>query len=119
MLLHSGLLLILLNQLTTAFECFRTAGDGNNDVQYCNPDMQPLCLRAVAFDEKIYRDCATPEQCPQGSNACASITYDEDSTTDYVCCCSTPYCNSANSSAVNPLVIISLMSFIVLLFKRT
>ncbi|KAI6205905.1 hypothetical protein M3Y94_00845200 [Aphelenchoides besseyi] len=58
MLLHSGLLLILLNQLTTAFECFRTAGDGNNDVQYCNPDMQPLCLRAVAFDEKnIQRLC--------------------------------------------------------------
>ncbi|KAI6174029.1 hypothetical protein M3Y98_01145800 [Aphelenchoides besseyi] len=119
MLLHSGLLLILLNRFTAAFECYRNAGDYDYEVQYCNPQLQPLCLKADAFNGKTYRDCATLEQCPQGSNACAPITYDEDSTTDYVCCCSTPYCNSANLSTVNPLVIISLMSFIVLLFKRT
>uniref|UniRef100_A0A915E5A7 Uncharacterized protein n=1 Tax=Ditylenchus dipsaci TaxID=166011 RepID=A0A915E5A7_9BILA len=71
----------------TGFECYKTDGISMKlRSQYCNPVSQPYCLKAMVYDGRVIRDCASAQQCPQG-DGCAPITYDEDGTTDFVCCC--------------------------------
>ncbi|KAL3100087.1 hypothetical protein niasHS_000698 [Heterodera schachtii] len=90
-------------------DCYRTNGYalGVEQVRCAAslPGSPTYCLKADVYDGRVVRDCASAAQCPQG-DGCAPITYDEDGTTDFVCCCATDLCNSARQIvAVNVLII--------------
>ncbi|CAD5225986.1 unnamed protein product [Bursaphelenchus xylophilus] len=100
MILRQGLLVFLLHRLVTSLECFKNTPSFDYQVQYCDSRQFPFCLKADSYDGRVYRNCASLEQCPQGIG-CAPITYDEDGTTDYVCCCANDICNSSWTSPLS------------------
>uniref|UniRef100_A0A914IFI1 Protein sleepless n=1 Tax=Globodera rostochiensis TaxID=31243 RepID=A0A914IFI1_GLORO len=101
-------------------DCYRTSGYalGVEQVRCAAslPGSPTYCLKADVYDGRVVRDCASAAQCPQGEG-CAPITYDEDGTTDFVCCCTSDLCNSAKESARNFVIILMPILVILLLAK--
>nr|CAD2187812.1 unnamed protein product [Meloidogyne enterolobii]CAD2190587.1 unnamed protein product [Meloidogyne enterolobii] len=77
------------------------------------PSSPTYCLKANVYDGRVVRDCATSAQCPQG-NACSPINYEEDGTTDFVCCCQDDLCNSAMNNIKNNHLLLSCILTIII-----
>ncbi|KAF7637614.1 hypothetical protein Mgra_00002871 [Meloidogyne graminicola] len=120
------LIIILFSQNTKSerlghLTCYKNNGfDLGIEEVRCSPSISssPIyCLKANVYDGRVVRDCATSTQCPQG-NACSPINYEEDGTTDFVCCCQDDLCNSSMKNIKNNfclLFTIIILSFIIIL----
>jgi hypothetical protein len=59
-------ILLLLAQRGTALDCYRNDGlTLETGVEHCHPQQQRFCLKALAYDGRVIRDCARMSSCPQ------------------------------------------------------